>query len=62
MNKDLATTVLGGLLAAGTAAQPVMASVEGTFHAQNWFQLVTAVLFAAFGYFTNKANKTVVNE
>ena len=61
MTKDTMTTVLGGLLAVGTAAQPVMASVEGTFHAQNWFQLVTAVLFAAFGYFTNKTNTTVVN-
>lgn len=56
-NTDTATTILGGLIAAGTAAQPVIATVEGSLNTQNWFQLATAVLFAVFGFFSNKQPK-----
>jgi len=55
-NKDLATTILGGILAAGTAAQPVMNSVEGSMHQADYLQLAMAVVMAIFGYFTNKGS------
>lgn len=58
-NTDLATTVIGGLLAAGTAAQPVLTAVNGSLDTQNWLQLATAVLFAVFGYFSNKVPKVI---
>ena len=58
-NTDLATTVIGGLLAAGTAAQPIIATVDGSFNTQNWLQLATAVLFAVFGFFSNKQPKII---
>ena len=56
---DTATTVIGGLIAAGTAAQPVIATVDGSFNSQNWLQLATAVLFAVFGFFSNKQTKAI---
>lgn len=58
-NTDLATTVIGGLLAAGTAAQPVLQAVDGSLNTQNWLQLATAVLFAVFGFFSNKQPKNI---
>ena len=58
-NTDLATTVIGGLLAAGTAAQPVLQAVDGSLNTQNWLQLATAVLFAVFGFFSNKQPKII---
>lgn len=58
-NTDLATTVIGGLLAAGTAAQPILSAVDGSLNTQNWLQLATAVLFAVFGFFSNKQPKVV---
>lgn len=54
MNKDVLTTVLGGLAAATAAAQPVISAAEGSLHKQDYFQLVFAVLMAVFSYFTNK--------
>lgn len=52
---DLVTTVLGGFIAAGTAAQPVLTSVAGgSLHANDWLQLATAIVFALFGWATNK--------
>lgn len=56
ISKDVATTVLGGLIAAGTAAQPVINVVEGSFNQQDWVKLATAVFFAVFGFFTNKGS------
>ena len=56
IGKDVATTVLGGFLAAGTAAQPVMSAVDGSFNQQDWIKLATAVFFAVFGFFTNKGS------
>lgn len=54
MNKDTVTTVLGVGVAAATAAQPILNSVQGTFHQQDWFALLSAVAMAVFGFFTNK--------
>lgn len=54
MTKDTVTTVLGAGIAAATAAQPVINAVGGSFHQQDWLQLATAVIFAVFGFFTNK--------
>ena len=56
--KDLATTILGGVLAAGTAAQPIMNGVEGSMHQADYMQLTMAVVMAIFGYFTNKGSQS----
>ena len=58
MNKDTLTTIVGAVVAAGTAATPVMSAVDGTFDKTDWAKLVTAVFMAIFGYFTNKPNTT----
>lgn len=54
MNKDLGTTILGGILAAGTAAQPVVEAANGNWNTQTITGLVMSVVFAVFGFFTNK--------
>jgi hypothetical protein len=54
---DTITTALGVVGAAVTAATPVLNVVQGTLHAQDWLQLVSAVFIAVFGFFTNKAPK-----
>lgn len=57
--KDIVTTVLGGVLAAGTAAQPIMiAAGEQSLHQADYMQLVMAVVMAVFGYFTNKGSRS----
>ena len=55
MNKDLGTTILGGIIAAATAADPVVQVAQGNWDLQHIFQLVSAVGIAVFGFFTNKA-------
>ena len=55
MNKDLGTTILGGIVAAGTGAMPIVQMAQGDWNAMNIFQLVSAVAMAVFGFFTNKA-------
>ena len=54
MNKDTVTTLLGGLMAAGTAAQPVLNATQGSMHQGDFIQLAIAVCMSLFGYFTNK--------
>ncbi len=55
MDKDKLTTILGGVGAAVTAAQPVINGVTtGSLHQQDYFQLVFAVIMGVFGFFTNK--------
>jgi len=56
ISKDLATTLLGGAIAAGTAAQPVLSAVDGSFNQTDWIKMATAVFFAIFGFFTNKGS------
>ena len=57
--KDTVTTVIGGLGAAITAAQPIMDSVgSGSLHQGDYVQLLAAVLVAVFGYFTNKGSQS----
>ena len=56
ISKDLATTILGGVLAAGTAAQPVLNATQGSMHQGDYGQLVMAVVMALFGFFTNKGS------
>lgn len=53
---DLATTILGGLGAAVTGAQPVINAMTpgATMHSGDYLQLTMAVIFAVFGWFTNK--------
>ena len=54
MDKDLATTILGGVMAAVTAAQPAIAASNGNFNTANILQLLFAVAMGIFGFFTNK--------
>ena len=53
---DVLTTVIGGVGAAVTAAQPVLTAVQpgSSMHTQDWLQLAMAVIFGIFGFFTNK--------
>ena len=55
MNKDLGTTILGGIIAAATAAEPVVMVTQGDWNFASVFQLVSAIGIAVFGFFTNKA-------
>lgn len=55
MNKDLGTTILGGIIAASTAAMPVVEVAQGTWDIAHIFQLVSAIGIAVLGFFTNKA-------
>jgi len=55
-NKDLATTILGGILAAGTAAQPILNGIDGSLHQGDYLRLLMAVVMAIFGYETNKGS------
>ena len=57
LNTDTVTTGIGLVLAAGTAAQPVLAGVAGSMHQGDWIQLVIAIGLAIQGYFTNKKSK-----
>lgn len=54
-NKDLGTTIIGGITAAATAAGPVVQVAQGDWNITNIFQLITAVGIALLGFFTNKA-------
>lgn len=54
MSKDTLTTVLGGILAVGQAAEPVVSAVDGTFGSSDWIKLAVAIVTAIFGWFTNK--------
>lgn len=55
-NKDIITTVLGGVIGAGVAAQPVVNAVEGSFHTADFVRLFVALAIWANGYFTNKGS------
>ena len=54
MNKDLGTSILGGITAAATAATPVVQVVQGDWNIQSVFQLIMAVGIGLLGFFTNK--------
>ncbi len=54
MNKDLGTTILGGITAAATAAGPVVQMANGSWNATSIFQLVAAIGLGLLGFFTNK--------
>jgi hypothetical protein len=54
MNKDSMTTILGGTIAALTAAQPVLNAASGSLHQGDYVQLAMAVLISIFGWFTNR--------
>ena len=56
ISKDAATTILGGIIAAGTAAQPVINAVDGSFNQTDWIKLATSIFIAVFGFFTNKGS------
>jgi len=54
-NRDTLTTVLGGIGAVLTAAQPVIATTQGThIDSKGIIQIVLAAVFALFGFFTNR--------
>lgn len=56
-NTDLGTTIIGGVIAAATAAEPVIQVTQGAWDFQNIFQLVSAIGIALLGFLTNKATK-----
>jgi len=53
MNSNVAATVAGYAMAALTAAQPVINTVQGSFHQEDWFKLGIAILMAIFGHKTS---------
>lgn len=52
MNANTAATMVGGILAAGAAAEPVLNGVQGSLNSQDWMQLAFAVGTALFGWFS----------
>ena len=54
MNKDLGTTILGGIIATATAAMPVVEVTQGAWDTGSILQLVSAIGIAIFGFFTNR--------
>lgn len=56
MNKDLGTTILGGIIAAATAAEPVVSTVQGDWDPANIFKLIAAIGISVFGWMTNKSS------
>lgn len=56
--KDIATTILGGVMAAGMAAQPVLNGVSGSLHQADYMQLIMAVAMGIFGFFTNRGSQS----
>lgn len=56
MNKDLGTTILGGIVAAATGAMPVVEVTQGNWNGNTISQLVAAIGIALFGWMTNKGN------
>jgi hypothetical protein len=53
---DLITSVIGYAGAVVTAANPVVTAVSpgASMHAQDWTQLIMAVIFGLLGHYTNK--------
>ena len=56
IGKDVITTALGAVMAAGMSAQPIINASSGTFHQADWIQLAVAIATAVFGFFTNKGS------
>ena len=55
MNADKISTIVGAVAAAATAAGPVInVAGTGSLHQSDYFGLVTAVMMAVWGFFTNK--------
>jgi len=54
MDKDTATTILGGVMAVAQAATPVMNGIQGSMHQGDFISLFLAATMALFGFFTNK--------
>lgn len=57
MTTDKIATIVGGVAAAATAATPVLNAVQGSLHSTDYFSLVSAVMMAVWGFFTNKQAK-----
>lgn len=54
-DRDLMTTIFGGMAAAASAAEPVLNAVQtGYLHQNDWVQLVMAVLMGVWAWATNK--------
>lgn len=58
-SKDLGTTILGLIIAAATAAMPIVEVAQGDWTGQNILQLVSAIGIAVFGYLTNKSEPAI---
>lgn len=57
MNASAAATVVGVVVAAATAAEPVLSATQGSMNSGDWTQLTTAVVMALFGWFTRFKSK-----
>ena len=57
LNHDYITTILGGIVAAAVAIQPMLS--EGKV---DWSKIGIAAIIAGFGYFTNKAQNAPAQE
>lgn len=54
-DRDLMTTIVGGVAAAASAAQPVLNGVQtGSLHQNDWVQLIMAVAMGVWAWATNK--------
>ena len=49
---NTAATITGYVVAAGSAAIPVLNAVQGSMHQQDWMGLVIAILSIFFGHKT----------
>jgi len=57
MNANTAATVVGAVVAAATAAEPVLSATQGSMNSGDYVNLVTSVVMALFGWFTRFKSK-----
>ena len=54
-DRDLMTTIVGGIAAAASAAEPVLNGIQtGSLHQNDWVQLGIAVAMGIWAWATNK--------
>ena len=57
MNKNIAATIVGGILTCATAAEPVVNGIQGSMHQPDFVKLAVAVGMALFSWFTEFRTK-----
>lgn len=63
MNSDLATTISGGVVAAGMAANTILGQLPAgtSMHLQDYISLGMSIAMALWGFFTNRQKGGVNN-